>query len=103
MVPKIKGLAYMMSLMSPSDISKVKSNNRLLSPLRGWDGLSAAARLQVRPKAGALGGAERRDCPRYHDKDEISTLHPWRNSCRRLAFRCLFLGSPRGVLFSRSL
>jgi hypothetical protein len=27
-------------------------NNRLLSPLRGWDGLSAASRLQVRPKAG---------------------------------------------------
>jgi len=27
-------------------------NNRLLSPLRDWDGLSAAARLQVRPKAG---------------------------------------------------
>jgi len=27
-------------------------NNRLLSPLRGWDGRSAAARLQVRPKAG---------------------------------------------------
>lgn len=28
-------------------------NKRLLSPLRGWDGLSAAAaRLQVRPKAG---------------------------------------------------
>jgi len=28
-----------------------KHNKRLLSPLRGWDGLSAAARLQVRPKA----------------------------------------------------
>lgn len=27
-------------------------NKRLLSPLRGWDGLSAALRLQVRPKAG---------------------------------------------------
>ncbi|MDP2714320.1 hypothetical protein [Rheinheimera sp.] len=27
-------------------------NNRLLSRLRRWDGLSAAARLQVRPKAG---------------------------------------------------
>ncbi|PMR73571.1 hypothetical protein [Billgrantia endophytica] len=29
----------------------VSPNNRLLSPLRGWDGLSAASRLQVRPKA----------------------------------------------------
>jgi hypothetical protein len=29
-----------------------KPNKRLLSPLRGWDGLSAASRLQVRPKAG---------------------------------------------------
>lgn len=27
-------------------------NKGLLSPLRGWDGLSAASRLQVRPKAG---------------------------------------------------
>jgi opacity protein-like surface antigen len=30
----------------------LKANNWLLSPLRGWDGLSAASRLQVRPKAG---------------------------------------------------
>lgn len=30
----------------------VRPNNRLLSPRWGWDGLSAAARLQVRPKAG---------------------------------------------------
>ncbi len=29
-----------------------KLNKRLLSPLRGWDGLSAAPQLQVRPKAG---------------------------------------------------
>lgn len=27
-------------------------NKRLLSPLRGWDGLFAASRLQARPKAG---------------------------------------------------
>ena len=31
------------------------ANKRLLSPLRGWDGLSAATRLQVRPKAGRYG------------------------------------------------
>ena len=30
----------------------VSHNKRLLSPLRGWDGLSAASRLQARPKAG---------------------------------------------------
>lgn len=29
-------------------------NNRLSSPLRRWDGLSAAAKLQVRLKVGAL-------------------------------------------------
>lgn len=28
------------------------ANKRLFSPLRGWGGLSAAARLQVSPKAG---------------------------------------------------
>src|SRR5690606_6751249 len=33
-------------------MSRKATNNRLLSPLRGWDGLSAASQLQVRPKAG---------------------------------------------------
>jgi hypothetical protein len=33
-------------------ILKEKHNKRLLSRLRRWDGLSAAARLRVRPKAG---------------------------------------------------
>ncbi len=37
---------------SERESERAKHNNRLLSPLRGWDSLSAAVRLQGRPKAG---------------------------------------------------
>ena len=41
--------------------TKAGPNNQLWSPLRDWDGLSAAARLQDRPQAGRYASGEETD------------------------------------------
>lgn len=47
-------LAVVLSLSCRERIYEIetKTKQALLSPLQGWDGLSAASRLQARPKAG---------------------------------------------------
>lgn len=58
-------------------ISQKTYNNRLLSPLRGWDGLSAAARLQVRPKAGRYATERQSDSNEVNFIMRCQHTFPW--------------------------